>query len=405
MDRSLSALCALLVVVAAVPASVPLADAFGNDESAPDVATAQVQPLSGQNTTSVLLIGGEATAGYVTPGVDIAPTVSATHGVVGLQFGEHLVRERLQDAETVDRQRQILRQETEKVATEVETLRRMERRALARYERGDSSAEELLRTLAVVDARARQAEVLVGYLRDEVSQIRFLSSTEDTLQSLTVDLATLRGPVREHVRAVFSGEESATRVQVTVAGEAVALATVRGNTYIREATEPANVGDTNSDQFATEGDVIDRIATLYPWAWGSGRSSVRTYTNFENGVYRISVDHSHGQLTGYLDGSSQNVFREVQYKSLSRVPSGESTTAQANGTVLRVNQSFPGGPVEATVTTASDRQSVDATLYLDGERLGRTADGRLWFVGPTDQYEVTAVTDAGNVTVTGQAIS
>lgn len=405
MDRSLSILCALLVIVAAVPASVPLADALGSDDPAPDAPNAQVQPLPGRNTTSVLLLGSETTAGYVTSSVDVAPTVSATHGVVGIQFREQVVRERLRDASSVDRRRQILRQETENVVAEVETLKRMERQALARYERGDSSAEELLRTLAVVDARARQAEELVGILQDEVSQIRFLSSTEDTLQFLTVDLATLQGPVREHVRDVFSGEEAPSRVHVTVAGEAVALATVRGNTYIREATEPGNVDDTASDQFATESEVIDRITALYPWAWGRGGSSVRTYTNFENGIYRINVDHSHGRLTGYLDGSSQNVFREVQYKSLSRVPSGEPTTAQANGTVLRVNQSFPGGPVEATVTDASTQQPTDATLYLDGERIGRTSDGRFWFVGPTSQYEVTAETDAGNVTVTGQAIS
>jgi hypothetical protein len=405
MDRSLSTLCALLVVVAAVSASVPLADAFGADEPEPGAAAAQVQPLPGRNTTSVLLLSGETTAGYAQATVDVAPTVSATHGAVGIQFREHVVRERLDDATTVDRRRQILRQETERLAAEVETLQRMERRAFAQYERGDSSAEELLRTVAVVDARARQAEQLASYLQDEVSQVRFLTSTEDTLQALQVDLATLRGPVREHARNVFSGEVPPSRIHVTVSGEAVALATVRRNTYIREATDPGNTDGTSSDQFASESEVIDRIGSLYPWAWGNEESGVRTYTNFENGVYRVSVDHSQGQLTGYLDGSSGNVFREVQQLSLSRIPSGEGTAAQANGTVLRVNQSFPGGPVEASVTSATTGEPVDGTIYLDGEPVGRTDDGRLWFVGPTTQYRVTAETAAGNVTATGQAIS
>lgn len=404
MDRSLRTLCALLVVVAAVSAAVPLAGALGSGAPVSDTATAQVQPLSGQNTTSVLLLGGETTAGYGQSAVDIAPTVSATHGVVGVQLHEHVVRERLRSATTVDRRRQVLRQETEQLAAEVEALKRMERRALERYANGDSSAEELLRTLSVVDARARQAEQLADYLRDEVSQVRFLSSTEDTLQSVQVDLATLRGPVREHVRSVFAGEEPASRIHVTVSGEAVALSTIRGNTYIREATDPGNVDANGSEQFASEGEVIDRIGTLYPWAWGSGGSAVRTYTNFENGVYRINVDHSHGQLTGYLDGSSGNVFSEVQYKSLSRMPSGAPTTAEGNGTVLRVNQSFPGGPVEVTLTNTTTQETVDGVVYLDDERVGRTNDGRLWLVGPAGQYEVTAQTDAGNVTVTGQAL-
>jgi hypothetical protein len=404
MDRSLRTLCALLVVVAVVSASVPLADALNAGDPVSDAATAQVQPLPGQNTTSVLLLGGETTAGYGQSAVDIAPTVSATHGVVGVQLREHVVRERLRSATTADRRRQILRQETEQLAADVGALQRMEQRALARYERGDSSAEELLRTLAVIDARARQAEQLTEYLREEVSQVQFLSSTEETLQSVQVDLATLRGPVREHVRTVFSGEEPATRIHLTVSGEAVALSTIRGNTYIREATDPGNVDANGSDRFASEGEVIDRIGTLYPWAWGSG-DSVRTYTNFENGVYRINVDHSHGQLTGYLDGSSGNVFSEVQYKSLSRMPSGAPTTAEENGTVLQVNQSFAGGPVEVTVTNTTSGETVDGVVYLDGERVGRTNDGRLWLVGPADGYQVTAQTDAGNVTVSGQVLS
>ena len=404
MDWSLRTLCALLVVVAVASASVPLTGALDAGAPVSDTRTAQVQPLPGQNTTSVLLLGGETTAGYGRSTVDVAPTVSATHGVVGTQLREAVVRERLGSAETVDRQRQVLRQETERLAAEVETLQRMEQRALTRYERGDSSAEELLRTLAVVDARARQAEQLTEYLRDEASQVRFLSSTENTLQSVQVDLATLRGPVRQHVRRVFSGEETPTRIHVTVAGEAVALSTIRGNTYIREATDPRNTDANESDQLASEGEVIDRIRTLYPWAWGSGGSAVRTYTNFENGVYRINVEHSHGQLTGYLDGSSGNVFREVQNKALSRMPSGAPTTAQENGTVLRVNQSFAGGPVEVTVLNTTRNETVDGVVYLDGERVGQTNDGRLWLVGPAGTYDVTAQTDAGNVTVSGRAL-
>ena len=48
----------------------------------------------------------------------------------------------------------------------------------------------------------------------------------DRLQSLQVKLAMLRGPVREHARAVFRGEADSTRIHVSVSGEAVALAAI-----------------------------------------------------------------------------------------------------------------------------------------------------------------------------------
>ncbi|WP_372910136.1 hypothetical protein [Salinigranum sp.] len=404
MRRSLSILCALLVVAAALPVSTPLVGAADADD--PDTRpTAQVQPIPGQNTTSVLLLTGETTSGYAQSTMDLAPAVTATHGAVGIQIRERIVRERLRDTSTVDRRRQVLRQETERLAREVESLEQVERRALARYERGEISVEELLRTLAAVDAEARQAEQLVALLQDEVSQVQFLSSTEDRLQSLQVKLAMLRGPVREHARAVFRGEADSTRIHVSVSGEAVALAAIRGNTYVREVNVPANIDTAATDRFSSESEVIARIGTLYPWAWTSDTSSVRTYTNFENGFYRINVDHTHGRLTSYLDGSTQDVFSEVQYKSLSRTPAGQPTTAEANGTTLRVNQSFAGGPVQVTARETESERPVTGTVYLDGERVGRTGGGQLWLVGPAAQYEVTLETDAGNVTVTGQPVS
>ncbi|WP_152042853.1 DUF7094 domain-containing protein [Salinigranum salinum] len=409
MDRSLRLLCALLVVVAGVPVSAPFVAGAGvahtdGVPTAPVAQVAQVQPPTGQNTTSVLLLSGETTTGYARSTVDIGPVVSASRGVVNIELQERIVTNRLGSASTVDRRRQVLRQETERLAEEVAALQQAEQRALSRYERGEISGEELLRVLATVDTEARRANELVSLLQSEVAQVQFLSATADELQSLQVELATLYGPVREHAGLVFRGEEPPTRIHVTVAGEAVALATIRDNTYVREATEPANLDTASTDQFESENEVIDRIGTLYPWAWTSDTSSVRTYTNFENGFYRINVDHAHGQLTSYVDGSTQNVFREIQYKSVTRMPTGPRATEQSNGTTLQVNQSFGGGPIGVYATDAITGEPVDGTVYLDGTRVDRTVNGRSWLVGPAGQYEVTVETDEGNVTVTGQAL-
>jgi transcriptional regulator with XRE-family HTH domain len=404
MDRSLRVLCALLVVALALAAATPPAGGARVDDPRSVRGNAQVQPLSGQNTTSVLLLTGETTNGYASSTVDVAPVVDAAHGVGEIELRERIIERRLQEASTVDEQRQVLRQETEQVSEQVAELQGRERRALSRYERGEISAEELLRVLATVDTEARRANELVSLLQDEAAQVPFLSSTSDELQSLQIELATLYGPVREHAGEVLRGNALTTRVQVSVSGEAVAIATIRGDTYVREVTVPENLDTETTDQFESENEVISRIGTLYPWAWTSETSSVRTYTNFENGFYRIDVDHAHGRLTSYVDGGTKNVFREIQYKSVERMPPGQQTVARANGTVLRMNQSFVGGPVEVRTLNATTAEPVEGVVYLDGTRVGRTTNGREWLVGPSGEYEVTVVTDAGNVTVTGQAL-
>ncbi|WP_380675244.1 DUF7094 domain-containing protein [Salinigranum sp. GCM10025319] len=404
MLRSLRVLCALLVVVALVPASTPLVGALESDGAGPVEQTAQVQSVTERNTTSVLLLDGETTTGYARSTVNIAPVIDATRGVVGIELRQRVVTNRLRSASTTDRRRQVLRQETERLAEEVAELQRAEERALARYERDEISDEELLRVLASVDTEARRADELVSVLQDEASQVQFLTATSDQLQSLQVELATMYGPVRQHAGQVFRGEAPPTRVHVTVAGEAVALSVIRGNTYIREATVPANLDLGSSDQFASESEVITRIGELYPWAWTSDTSSVRTYTNFENGFYRINVDHTHGQLTSYVDGSTQNVFREIQYKSVNRMPAGPSVAETENGTTARVNQSFVGGPVEVRATDAISGDPVQGTVYVDGAAVGRTVNGGLWVLGPAGQYEVTVAGEAGNVTVSARAI-
>jgi hypothetical protein len=397
-------LCALLVVAVTLAAMTPPAGGARADDPRQVRPNAQVQPLSGQNTTSVLLLTGETTSGYASPTVEITPVVDAAHGVGEIELRERIVERRLREASTVDERRQVLRQETEQVTERVAELQQREQRALSRYERGEISAEELLQVLATVDTEARRANDLVSRLQDEAAQVPFLSATSDALQSRQIELATLYGPVREHAGQVLRGNAPATRVHVSVSGEAVALATIRGDTYVREATVPGNLDTETTDQFESENQVINRIGALYPWAWTSETSSVRTYTNFENGFYRINVDHTHGRLTSYVDGGTKNVFREIQYKSVERMPTGQQTAVRTNGTVLRVNQSFAGGPIEVRTLDAATTEPREGVVYLDGTRVGQTVNGREWLVGPAGQYEVTVATDRGNVTVTARAL-
>jgi hypothetical protein len=67
---------------------------------------------------------------------------------------------------------------------------------------------------------------------------------------------------------------------------------------------------------------------------------------------------------------------------------------------LRVNHTYGTGPMEVVVTAAVTERPLNATVFVDGYRVGTTGiDGRLWTTGPHPSGVVTVRTAEGNVSV------
>jgi hypothetical protein len=199
----------------------------------------------------------------------------------------------------------------------------------------------------------------------------------------------------------------------------VVLATVSGSEfnrqYVREAYLPEVRDPGGTDQFRTDrGYDLEaartRASELYPWTFeNAGPTSTGLRTGepylYRAGVYSVTVDHPHGaagqgDLVTYIDGASGEVFREVQLKDLSEVPTAEPRVNRSAGLYVAVNRTHPGGPVAVFVRSNATGSPVDASVAIDGEPIGRTgSDGQLWTVAPRTAFTVRVTTETGNVTV------
>ncbi|MDG5777583.1 hypothetical protein VB773_05565 [Haloarculaceae archaeon H-GB2-1] len=396
---ALSLLLVFALLVAAVPAVRPVAA----DDSSPGTAHT-VSPS--QNTTSFLAIEASETERdqYGSTSIDVAGAVAVDTEKLHGRYNELSLRTGFIANDDSERRIELLRSEASRIERRTDALEERQRRALRQYNEGTISTHRFLRELARIDAAARALDTqLVTVRRDLEPAGTFslpnrLRSRYDNLQA---DLVTLEGPVRRQLAASLATKES-TRVLVLTSEDAIVLSQTTTNRYVREAylgdeREPGGVDQFGASDRPRISVAYQRAAELYPWAFDVENAlAPPSATGFGNtSVYRISVDHSQGDLTTYLDGSTQNAFREIQSKRLRSIP----TSRVSNNTVpltLRVNHTHATGPMQVTLIRNAGDEPIDGTVRVNGDRVGRTgSDGTLWTVTPNSYTVVNVTTAAG----------
>ena len=328
------------------------------------------------------------------------------------------------DYATTTFERQFFRQDSEaardrlvdETLTDIESQRtNLEQRhqvAIQQYASGVITATEFLRQRALIDAESRQ-------LANRLDRVRATAGTApdyslSPIQRFRLEnnrgvLKTYRGPISQRVSAETAGEAEPSAVYVEASSEGYMLSTVSGGQYMRETYLGQDRDRAATDQFGQTDDPLGAVNTraekLYPWLYSEQYPSVQTYGR--SAIYQIQADHSNGQLTAYLDGGTTNVFYETQHLELTTVDRSEVASAVNQSVRVRVQQSFESGPLLITATDNSTGSAADATVRINGKRLGTTgADGVLWTVEPRGAYTVTATTQDGDrvrVLVTGSA--
>jgi hypothetical protein len=398
--RPLPAVGVLLLVVVSVAAPVagftpPAQTADGSDQL-PQITAVD-------NTTNHLAI----------PASDVRST---TYNRSSLDVGVAVAagsRDLRSDYATTNFERQFFQQDSEpardslvdETLTDIESqrtdLEQRHRVAIRRYASGAITATEFLRQRALVDAESRQ-------LADRLERVRTAAGTAPDyslspgqrfrLENNRGVLRTYRGPISQRISAETAGTTEPNAVYVEVSSEGYMLATVADGQYTRETYLGQDRDPTAMDQFAQTDDPLGAVNTraenLYPWLYSEQYPSVQAYGR--SAIYQIQADHPNGQLTAYLDGGTTNVFYETQHLELTTVDRSAVAT-NVNGSVrVRVQRSFDSGPLLVTVTDNSTGATSDATIRINGKRIGTTgADGALWTVEPRGGM-VTATTQDGD---------
>jgi len=406
MRHRLSVVLATLVVVATLSAGVsagPTADRpTGAVAPAETGASAPVVSLS--NTSGYLALPDEQQNDqqeqFGTANVDVAGAAGMASSRFRIRLFRRTTVEAFQSAPNETARTRVLRDAAAELENRSQALREQQSDALQAYNAEQISTETLLRRLAIVDARADRFDAAVTQLLATVGREPGYTLPTDLrvrIQNTRAEPVVLRGQIKSTVGAAISGG-TPRQLYVGNTGESLVLARVGGGRYVREAYVAPAQGSTGPDQFRDSRQypvsaALERAQVLYPWAFDNRISTRRARGIGLTPIYRFTIDHSHGQLDIYLDGRTNETFREIQDERISRLPVGETVTRRTENLTLRANTTHSTGPMELTVRDPEQNATVDARIRIDGTPVGRTgSDGSLWTVQPNGLTVINAST-------------
>lgn len=401
--RLVAALLTALLVVAGVHGAAAAPDATPSQSVAGPPAAAPTAPAptvdtdtqvdratayngTGPNVSRVLALPRPAVdaANVTAVAVDAGGTTEISADAAAVRVGTDALAARLAAASDGERPA-LVRRAVGRLTARSAALQERQSAAIRAYNDGETTARELLVELARIHRTAslleRRAVVLQNATRaafppgapliDNVTETRF-------------GLRRFQGPVRERVVDAVGGRVGGSRVFVATTDRGVTLTTIVNDTYVREVYRGFLWTAGGRGLSVTEASAA--TAEAYPEIWAVRN---RTSGAGSNASFMLTVSHPGGRLDSHVRGENRRVFREVQRLRLSKYPPGPGVTRQRNGLVMRVNRTYPGGPLRVAVADAQTGEPVNTSVSLNplGEttitELGTTGeDGVLWTLGP-----------------------
>lgn len=394
----LALLLALSPGAVAVQTAAPIDGSTSTTTPLESRATVQTE---NQNTPATLTLGKEPQRkSFETPPVSLSDSLAANRNKVETDLTIGTFARQFQTVKSRADKQQLLNRFRYQIENKIISIESREQRASRAFNNGSITSREYARTLGQIDIQAEHLQQQINAMRERANSVsRFnMDSEADTLQG---KLVTLEGPVRDRIGKTMQGRATSTNIYIATAESGVVLATITDSTYIREVTryDLRNPGakDEVSGSLTESRDMIN---DHYPWATNhtsGSRASLFGTTN----VYREIKSHTQGELTAYLDGGTEAIFREIQHKHLRpQLLTGPTVRNSTEDLTLNVNRTYPGGPLRVELLNATGAP-LDGTVTVAGEEIGRTgSDGILWTLGPTRQFQVSATHDFTTVNVT-----
>ena len=330
---------------------------------------------------------------YESVGVDVAGAVEAD--TLRLQ-GENENRALEHGLSNADGENSLERETVRQLEAASLTLEQQRYQLLQDYSNGTVETPTLFRELVRLDVTAEQHRQLADTARDEGNVAGSLSVRYTNAEGTPALIPSRMASSLES--GLVHGDQSPVYVQG--ANESLVIATVSGDTYLREALLFDQYDPDAPEQFGTgersePADAFHRAELLYPWTIANTfEPDIRGFGN--SSVYRLTAEHSHGSLLSYLDGATTNPFYEIHEKNSLLVPT-ESYQEIGNGMRLDVDATAPTGPMEIDVRQTLGGEADEIHIYVDDSYLGTLdGSGELWTVQPRGTFEVTAETDEGD---------
>lgn len=394
MDGTRAVAIALLVCLASFSGlSVGATETAQQDSGMSVVSAGETSEYLAASAESIQRTGGG------TATLDVAGAVGANAGEVRVDYADASLQRAYLAAESDTERETVVRNGTEAVTDRVDDLERKERLAVDRFETGEISERELLRTLAVVHREAEATETSIEWLSN-VADNQGMDAESDQLSSQEVRLIRLQSPLRASINDSLDGGET-TDYYVESSENGLVIAAMEDTnqpTYLREADDPTARTVNIDDRYNGALQALDRIEALYPWTVGNNTGlSADAIGPPRVRVYQFQITHPHGELTTYLDGGSEEITHEFHRTDPEELP---TTTVDTTGDDFRLqlDTTRAGGPLSIAAFDTATGDPVDADIEVNDRPVGSTGEEGLWTVAPRGAATINATYAGETVT-------
>lgn len=384
-----------LLVVLALPLGVA-----GTPAQAEPAAT----DLASLDDIAILTIGENGRADFVQPSLDIASATALQRESAAARLDRYALQTEFERLSSTEARQALLFEAATDVEIRITSLRNQERALRTDYANRELDSEAFVRRLARIHARVallRATLQTIGASSEEIPQF----SIRSRLRLLDATLFGFEGPVRARALATYRGEAAPPRLFVQASDRGVVLAAIREDRYVREAYR-ADHRDPDSVSGISLSEAAERTSELYPRAYNASVSIRTGISGLSGGLFRIDIELREGSIRAFLDGTTGDVFFEVQERQLDLLGSRPTAVGTANGTQLSVARSYPGGPIEIAVTDNETGEPVRAEVIVGESTFETGSDGVVWTLAPAPvTFDVRAVRPSGNVTITVRPVT
>ncbi|MFB6196933.1 MAG: hypothetical protein ABEI52_01520, partial [Halobacteriaceae archaeon] len=372
----------IATVLAPVAGSVP----------SPSGEKSELKARATNNTTYVSTLSSINRSSFSSTSLDISTALQVSYSNASTRLKRYLIRQRFNAINTPEGRRKYLVNLSQAVLEEATQLLIREKESRQRFQSNRIDAGHYLVILGELHAQAGNLRAIINEINGLRQQLP--ESGEQIQRSLliaTAKLITLRGPVRSRALHGVLGGQSQGRTFVGVSQRGVVLASIINGDYVHESSF-----DTEYQPSTLEiGEASEIYKNYYTWGWDSSSARISGLIV----AFSSSFAYDHGVVESYLDGTTGTVYREIQRKDISALPSGSATSVSREGLTLVVNRTYPGGPLRVSVHHASGAPA-NAVIRINGTAVGSTgSDGVLWTIGGDAQFAVIADTGETQLTL------
>ena len=324
--------------------------------------------------------------------VDLGPAVGFDTRRTAGSLENDAVEQRIEDADpNGETQRQVLG-ELNTIEQAIVTLEERQERAVEQYNAGEINSHEFLVALVRIQTDAALLEARLEMITAGAEEGGYTVNT-NRRQEIQSSLELFSGPVRSYASAILYGDRDPDRIYVETAEQGIVLSAIDGTTYQREVLR-ADRREPGGGTISLE-DAESIVETNYPEVLNQ---STTVRVSGSESVVRVTILYDGGELIAFVDGGSEQVFKEHRSAELNEVVASEERTRAQSGLDVRVRQTYVGAPFEVTVVDSDDGSPVaEATVTVgqgseESDVIGTTnEDGIVHGIEPRGSYTVSVL--------------